>query len=129
MKQIVASYFLPFVFQVARLPLSRFVLSQLFSRWVWLLPMSRLYETESLLAFYHPRPSYAVHVLLVPKRPWVSLTDVPPHDPFWVDLLTAVQHLVQDLHLTSYRLINNNGPGAQDVPHLHFHLVSDVANN
>lgn len=32
------------------------------------IPVERLHETLTLLAFYHPKPSYAVHILLVPKR-------------------------------------------------------------
>lgn len=86
----------------------------------------RLYETDALVAFYHPRPSYPFHVLLVPKRPWMTLTAVEKDDPFWPDLLTAVQTIVHQANLTSYRLICNNGSPAQDVPQLHFHLVSEV---
>ena len=116
-----------FLLWVARGGLSRLLLGYFFTYGAWLMPGKRLYETDSLMAFYHPQPSYRFHVLLVPKRPWTTLTAVDKDDPFWTELLTAVQQLVQQFELTSYRLICNNGAPVQDVPHLHFHLVSDSA--
>ncbi|MEZ4510613.1 MAG: hypothetical protein R3C62_01950 [Chloroflexota bacterium] len=35
----------------------------------FLIPVQRLRETATLLAFHHPKPSYPLHILLVPKRP------------------------------------------------------------
>ena len=88
-------------------------------------PVTRLRETSSLLAFHHPSPSYKFHVLIVPKREVVSLTQLDPHDTaFLTDLYSTVQNLVDEFHLQAYRLIVNGGE-YQDFPHLHFHLISD----
>lgn len=114
-----------------RLARSRF--SRLFIRWVFTymsfaIPVKRLRETETLLAFHHPRPSHPVHILLVPKLPYATLLDVPPDDAdFLRDLFETVQSLVRefDLERGGYSLITNGG-AYQDVPHLHFHLVSDT---
>jgi len=92
------------------------------------IPVQRLRETQSLIAFYHPQPTYPVHILLVPKKALASLSVLTPTDaPFLVDLFQTVQDLVKELGLESggYRLIVNGGR-YQDVPQLHFHLVSDV---
>lgn len=92
------------------------------------IPVQRLRETRSLIAFYHPQPTYPVHILLVPKKALASLSVLTPTDaPFLVDLFQTVQDLVKELGLESggYRLIVNGGR-YQDVPQLHFHLVSDV---
>lgn len=77
------------------------------------------------MAFHHPRPSYPVHILLVPKRPLASLTDLSPADTdFLADLFSTVQSLIAEFNLEGgYRLIANGGR-YQDIPHLHFHLVS-----
>jgi histidine triad (HIT) family protein len=91
------------------------------------LPVERLRETETLLAFHHPRPSHAVHILVVPKEPYGSLLDVPPEaDRFLTDLLETVQLLVRQhgLEDRGYRLIVNGGD-YQEVPLLHVHLVAD----
>ena len=91
------------------------------------LPLNRLRETPTLVAFHHPRPSYPVHILLVPKRPIADLMAMTAADQdFLADLVQAVQSLVQELGLaeTGYRLITNGG-SYQDIPHLHLHLVSE----
>jgi histidine triad (HIT) family protein len=91
------------------------------------LPVDRLYETESLLAFHHPKPNYPVHILLVPKKAIASYKDLSENDHnFLLDVFRTTQLLVEDLSLeeTGYRLILNGGV-YQKVPQLHFHLVAD----
>ena len=89
------------------------------------IPVARLRETESLMAFKHPSPSYAFHVLIVPKKAVASLTNLDPADTaFLTDLISTVQSLVQEYQLPAYRLIVNGGE-FQDVPQLHFHLISE----
>ena len=89
------------------------------------IPVQRLRETETLLAFYHPKPAYKFHVLLVPKKSVASLKDLDSNDAvFLVGLYSTVQSLVDEFHLSAYRLIVNGGE-YQDFPQLHFHLISD----
>jgi histidine triad (HIT) family protein len=104
----------------------RYLIGWSFAHMSFLIPVDRLHETETLVAFHHPRPSYPVHVLIVPKRARGKLTDVTAADvDFMADLFAAVRLLVDKLALEGpgYRLICNGGP-YQDVPQLHFHLVS-----
>ena len=90
------------------------------------IPVKRLRETETLLAFYHPKPAYQFHVLLVPKKSVVSLQEFDSKDAvFLIDLYSTVQSLVAEFQLTAYRLIVNGGE-YQDFPQLHFHLISEV---
>ncbi len=90
------------------------------------IPVGRLRETETLMAFYHPKPSYPFHVLLMPKKAIASLKELDPNDSsFLTDLYSTVQSLVDEFHLSAYRLIVNGGE-YQDFPQLHFHLISDV---
>ncbi|MGE5377802.1 MAG: HIT domain-containing protein [Bacteroidota bacterium] len=90
------------------------------------IPVRRLRETETLMAFQHPKPSYAFHVLLVPKKAVTSLKELDARDlAFLSDLYSTVQSLVDEFHLSAYRLIVNGGE-YQDFPQLHFHLISDV---
>jgi histidine triad (HIT) family protein len=93
-----------------------------------LLPTQRLRDTTTLVAFYHPQPSYPVHILIVPKRAIGSLLDITPDDqPFLVDLFACVRELVQELHMDEqgYRLIANGG-NFQDLAQLHFHLIAEA---
>lgn len=100
-------------------------------RWGWshmnfLLPAEHLMETDTLLVFHHPNPAYEVHLLIVPKQAYASLSDLPAGDTrFLSDLTTCVQALVRQFQLEDkgYRLIANGG-AFQEFPVLHFHLVS-----
>jgi histidine triad (HIT) family protein len=95
-----------------------------FAHMSFAIPVKRLRETKTLMAFYHPKPSYPFHVLLVPKKAVTSLKEFDPNDPaFLADLYSTVQSLVDEFHLPAYRLIVNGG-AYQDFPHLHFHLIS-----
>jgi histidine triad (HIT) family protein len=113
--------------RIARSPLGRRIMGWLFTHMSFVIPVHRLRETDTLIAFYHPKPSYPFHVLLVPKRALGSLMALSPADAaFTADLFATVQSLVTEFKLeaTGYRLICNGGP-YQDVPQLHFHLVAD----
>jgi histidine triad (HIT) family protein len=91
------------------------------------LPVRRLRETDTLIAFYHPLPSYPTHILLVPKKALASLANLTLQDQdFLVDLAACTQSLVNDLGLqdSGYSLSVNSG-GYQEAPQLHFHLVSE----
>jgi histidine triad (HIT) family protein len=100
------------------------VIGWIFARMSFVIPIKRLRETESLMAFHHPKPSYPFHIILVPKKAVKSLMDLDSKDSaFLTDLYSTVQSLVEEFHLTAYRLIVNGGE-YQDFPQLHFHLVS-----
>jgi histidine triad (HIT) family protein len=107
---------------------SRHVLHFLFSRMNFVLPVQRLRETGTLLAFHHPQPAYPLHILLVPRREIPSLAelDMVLDASFMADLFAAVQSLVAEYRLeqAGYRLIVNGGE-YQDFPYLHFHLISE----
>jgi len=92
------------------------------------IPVHRLHETETLMAFHHPKPSYKFHVLIVPKQAVTTLMDLDSKNTtFLSDLYGAVQSLVREYQLTAYRVIVNGGE-YQDFPQLHFHLISDTVN-
>jgi len=90
------------------------------------IPVKRLRETDTLLAFYHPKPSYDFHVLIVPKKAVASLQEFDSKDSvFLTELYSTVQSLIDEFQLSAYRLIVNGGE-YQDFPQLHFHLISNV---
>lgn len=115
-----------FLYPVARSKLGGLLIGWLFSHMSAYLPVDRLFETETLIAFYHPKPSYRVHVLLVPRKAIKDLKDLTAHDhDFLLDVFRTTQILVEELSLadSGYRLILNGGT-YQEVPQLHFHLVA-----
>ena len=102
------------------------IIGWIFAHMSFAIPVQHLRETQTLMAFHHPRPSYPFHVLLVPKKAVTSLKEFDSKDTaFLSDLYSTVQSLVEEYHLSAYRLIVNGGE-YQDFPQLHFHLISDV---
>lgn len=114
-------------FRVARSPVGGWLVGRSFTHLSALLPVAKLHETASLVAFYHPRSVHKVHILIVPKRVIPSLLAVGPAElPLMQEVVVVAQQLVDQLGLakTGYSLTVNGGC-YQDVPQLHFHLVSD----
>jgi diadenosine tetraphosphate (Ap4A) HIT family hydrolase len=107
--------------------MSRGLIRWVFRHMSFAIPVKRLRETGTLMAFHHPQPSYPLHILLAAKRPYSSFMDLPITDTtFMRELILTVQSLVTEFKLekSGYRLITNGGI-YQDIPQLHFHLISD----
>ena len=97
----------------------------------FVIPVNRLRETDTLIAFHHPKPSHPVHILLVPKRKLPNLMAISTVEAdFFIDLYRITQELVVEFELEKpgYSLIVNGG-AYQDVPQLHFHLISGAFND
>ncbi len=100
--------------------------------WCWVmmhnwLPVHRLYESDLVLAFYHPQPSYPVHILIVPKSAIGSVLDMTAaHGLLLQAVIVATQQLVKalDLEARGFRLVINGG-AYQDVKQVHWHLISE----
>lgn len=117
-----------YLYALANTPFGKFIIQIIFSKMSFLIPAKRLRETKHLLAFYHPKPSYPVHILLMPKLNLPDFQSLDANSRFMIDLIEITQSLIKELGLADqgYRLIVNGGK-YQDFPHLHFHLISDVS--
>ena len=87
-----------------------------------------LIEILALLAFYDINPQAPIHVLVIPKKKYCSFTDFMKEndDESILQVMKAIQKIAEELDLKSgYRIICNVGnDGGQEVPHVHFHLLS-----
>ena len=114
------------LFAIRHSLIARLLIGWIFAHISFALPVKRLRETETLIAFHHPKPSYPEHILLVPKKAIGNISDLTPADnAFLADVFRTVPELAAELGLNTsgYRLIVNAG-AYQDVPQLHFHLVA-----
>lgn len=91
------------------------------------IPCKKVLETEHSLAFHDINPQMPVHVLVIPKGPYVNLDDftakASPEE--LADFIRAVGEVARQMGVaeSGYRIIANNGPDAhQEVPHLHVHV-------
>ena len=91
------------------------------------LPCNKVHEDEFSLAFHDIRPQAPVHVLVIPKGPYVSWDDFTAKagDGEVAGFMRSVGHVTRMLELDGpgYRLmVNMGGNGHQEVPHLHVHI-------
>ena len=91
------------------------------------LPSKPVYEDEWALAFHDITPLAPVHILVVPKGPYVSWDDfsAKASDEELAGFVRAVGKVARDQQLVvqGYRLLANTGKRAgQEVPHLHVHI-------
>jgi histidine triad (HIT) family protein len=87
-------------------------------------PVQVVAETDRVLAFEHTRPTWDMHVVIIPKQHVARLVDVA--DPtLLAEILEVAASIIRErgLAATNYKLITNGG-SYQSTPHLHFHLVS-----
>jgi diadenosine tetraphosphate (Ap4A) HIT family hydrolase len=91
------------------------------------IPSKRVHEDEHALAFHDINPQAPVHILVIPKGPYVSWDDLSEHgsDAEIAGFVRAVGHVARTHGLVApgYRLLANVGLNSgQEVPHLHVHL-------
>lgn len=92
------------------------------------IPNATVLETEHTLAFRDIQPQAPVHVLVIPKGPYVCYDHfaLEASDAEIVDFTRAVGEVVkaEGLQEGGYRIISNAGEaGVQEVPHLHVHVL------
>lgn len=91
------------------------------------IPNRTVYEDEWALAFHDIAPQAPVHVLVIPKGPYVSWDDFTEKasDAEVAGFTRAVGKVARDLGLVApgYRMLANIGlHGHQEIAHLHIHL-------
>ena len=91
------------------------------------IPNDTVYEDDAVLAFRDTAPQAPVHVLVVPKGPYVSLDDFTRNASaeevgrFFKTVAEIARSLALDQE--GFRTIANTGVnGGQEVPHFHVHL-------
>ncbi len=92
------------------------------------IPCTKVYEDDHVLAFEDIQPQAPVHVLVLPKGPYVTLDDLAARgtDEEIAAWIRAVGRVVEAKGLAQdgYRVLANAGRnGHQEVPHLHLHVV------
>ena len=96
------------------------------------IPCRKVLETEHTLAFEDIHPQAPVHVLVIPRGPYVNFDHFAAEasDAEIADFTRAVATVCAQCGVTpgaggdGYRLIANSGEaGVQDVQHLHLHVL------
>jgi len=90
------------------------------------LPADKVHESETLIVIKDVNPQAPVHLLIIPKKEYPSLQEIPQEDlPIMIEIIEVAQDLSEKFGVAdNYRLLTNTGTKAgQSVFHLHFHLI------
>ena len=86
----------------------------------------KVYEDEHTYAFLDINPVNEYHTLVIPKKHYVNIFDVPEDEA--VSIMKTIKKVVnlysEKLGLKNAQIFNSNGAEAQqDVFHIHFHII------
>ena len=97
------------------------------------IPNDTVFETEHSLAFKDINPAAPIHILVIPKGPYINYDHFASQasDEEIIDFNKTINEVIKKENLdperngNGYRLIANTGlNGVQEVPHLHFHIFA-----
>lgn len=92
------------------------------------IPSSFVYEDEKVVAFEDLNPMAPEHILVIPKKHYESLNDIPEDEMGIIsDIHKAIQNIAKQrgFDKSGYRVVNNCGSdGGQEVFHIHFHVLA-----
>ncbi len=91
------------------------------------IPNDTVYENDHALAFRDINPQAPVHVLVIPKGPYVSLdhfaAEAAPEEQ--LGFMAAVAEVCRgEAVANGFRALSNTRrDGVQEVPHFHLHII------
>ncbi|WP_120498296.1 HIT domain-containing protein [Kiloniella sp. EL199] len=92
------------------------------------IPCEKVFENEHILAFNDIARKALVHILIIPKGPYVSFADFS--EKASADEIVALNRAIgeiakeKEIVESGYRVISNHAAHAhQEVPHYHVHLL------
>ncbi len=92
------------------------------------IPAKIVLENEHTVAFRDINPGAPTHVLVVPRRHVINLSDEGADAELLGQVMSAARDVAKKEGLTDYRIAINNGAGVgQSVFHLHVHVLAGRA--
>ena len=90
------------------------------------IPGYKIYEADGTLAFLDIAPVNPGHVLVIPKKHYKNMEEIPDDElgAVMVAIKKIGRAIKNGLDATGYNINLNNDPIAgQIIPHLHFHII------
>lgn len=111
-------------FKLSKTPIGDLIVGIAFSNFSKLLPVKKVKETDKAIAFWHPKPTYEKHILIVPKKRIKRITSIKESDSLDIlECFEIAQEIIVELKWESEGYsVTVNGGKRQEVGQLHFHL-------
>ncbi len=90
------------------------------------IPTNFIYEDDKVVAFHDIHPMKPVHVLVIPRDHIQEFIAVEDPDVY-KHLFSVVKKIIgeKELQDKGYKIVMNGG-GAQEVNHLHIHIMGPI---
>ena len=90
------------------------------------IPATKIFESDSALAFMDISPIATGHCLVIPKNHYVTLDEMPASQAG--EFLSALPAIIKAVQRATccegVNILQNNGKAAgQEVPHVHVHII------
>jgi histidine triad (HIT) family protein len=87
-------------------------------------PVERVLETENVLAFYHTRPFYEKHIVVIPKKHILSIITVQPDE---MDIMKEIFNIIKEVATKMNEefgacTVSTNVGEYQSNKHMHWHV-------
>lgn len=121
------------LFHIAKAPCMGKFVGIAFQNFCRAIPVKKIYNSKDVVAFYHPKPSYQNHIVIVPKRAITNLQQLTSEgfQEYFVKLWRTVKKIyaAHPEYQDSFVLVANGGR-RQEVSQVHFHMFTnhDVVN-
>lgn len=114
------------LFRMARSPWMGRVVGMAFQYAGWAVPVRKVIRSRDVLVFRHPRPAYANHLILSPKRAVRNLQQMQ-HLSVYFEKIWSAAMAVRTQHAGIYDsfTLAANGGKRQEVQQVHFHMFTD----
>lgn len=90
-------------------------------------PINKVLETKTVLAFYARQPLWPIHIILIPKQHISSLIELATVDDHVIaDIMKSISQVAQKVTKEhgKCRVMTNVGSN-QHTKHLHWHIYSE----
>lgn len=91
------------------------------------IPSEKIFENEDVLAFKDIHPLAPTHLIVIPKKHYATLNDIPQNE---IGILSKIYAAVQEVARktevadSGYRtILNTNRSAGQEIFHVHFHVL------
>lgn len=91
------------------------------------IPANLVYEDENYIVLNDIHPKARIHMLLIPKKHIVSISDMDDADQNTIGwLFILARDLAHRMDIPGYKLqINVGKEGGQEIMHVHLHLMAE----
>ena len=94
------------------------------------IPCEKIYEDEYIFSFKDINPKAKLHILIIPKKPYIDFVDFleKADANYQLNFWNSVNRILSQLELKDkgFKIKSNKGKDSgQEVFHFHLHIISD----